>query len=287
MKKLFSALLLTILALVLVACGAGGNEKDSGTEKDKEQDKAGEVEETKLIIGASNTPHAIILEKAQPLLKEQGIDLVIEEYTDYVLPNTDLADKEIDANYFQHIPYLETFIEDHELELVNAGGIHMEPIGVYSKNYKSLDELPEDATILMSNSVADHGRVLALLEAEGLITLADGIDKTVAEVKDIVDNPKNIQFDANYEAALLPQLYNNDEGDAVLINSNYALDADLNPLEDSIAIEDADSPYVNIIAVRKGDENNKEIKALIDVLKSEEIQDFILEEWEGSVVPVK
>lgn len=285
MKKLLSAFLLLTLALVLVACGSKNEGNDTNTNSSGGDDT--EKELTKLVVGASNVPHAIILEEAQPILEEQGIELVIEEYTDYVLPNTDLADGEIDANYFQHIPYLESFITDHNLDLVNAGGIHIEPIGVYSKEYTSLEELPEGATILMSNSVADHGRVLAMLEAQGLITLAEDVDKTKAEVKDIVDNPKNIQFDANYEAALLPQLFNNDEGDAVLINSNYAIDAGLNPLEDSIAIEDSESPYVNIIAVRAGDEENKEIKVLIDVLKSKEIQDFILAEWEGSVVPVK
>lgn len=285
MKKLLSAFLLLTLALVLVACGSNNDDNDTNTNSSDGGDT--ETKTKELVIGASNTPHAVILEEAQPILKERGIDLIIEEYTDFVLPNTDLADGEIDANYFQHIPYLETFVNDHGLDLVNAGGIHIEPIGVYSKEYASLEELPEGATILMSNSVADHGRVLGMLEAQGLIILAEDIEKTKAEVKDIVDNPKNIQFDANYEAALLPQLYNNDEGDAVLINSNYAIDAGLNPLEDSIAIEDSESPYVNIIAVRSGDEENEEIKALIEVLTSKEIQDFILEEWEGSVVPVK
>ncbi|AOV06959.1 MetQ/NlpA family ABC transporter substrate-binding protein [Sporosarcina ureilytica] len=278
MKKFLSAILLAALVLTLVACGTKNDEKTSGSESDKE---------STLVVGASNTPHAIILEKAQPLLKEKGVELVIEQYTDYVLPNKDLESGDLDANYFQHIPFLESNIADHGYDFVNAGGIHIEPIGVYSKKYDSLEDLPEGATILMSNSVADHGRVLAMLEAQGLIKLAEGIDKTKAEVKDIVDNPKNIQFDANYEAALLPQLYNNDEGDAVLINSNYAIDADLNPLKDSIAIEESDSPYVNIIAVRKGDEDKEEVKALIEVLRSKEIQDFILEEWEGIVVPVK
>lgn len=281
MKKLLSAILLAALVLTLVACGT----KDEGK---KENASGGDdAKETKLVVGASNVPHAIILEKVQPLLKEQGIDLVIEQYTDYVLPNTDLDSGELDANYFQHIPHLNSQMADHGYEFEVAGEIHIEPIGVYSQKYKSLDELPEGATILISNSVADHGRVLGMLESQGLITLTEGIEKSTAEVKDIVDNPKNINFDANYEAALLPQLYNNDEGDAVLINSNYAIDAGLNPLEDSIAIEESDSPYVNVIAVRKGDEDNAEIKALIEVLKSKEIQDFILEEWEGSIVPVK
>ncbi|MDS9472753.1 MetQ/NlpA family ABC transporter substrate-binding protein [Sporosarcina pasteurii] len=276
MKKFLSAILLAALVLTLVACGTKDDKTTGSGDK-----------ETELVVGASNTPHAIILEQAQPLLKEKGINLVIEEYTEYVLPNKDLDSGDLDANYFQHIPFLESNIADHGYDFVNAGGIHIEPIGVYSKKYDSLEALPEGATILISNSVADHGRVLAMLEAQGLIKLKEGIDKTKAEVKDIVENPKNIQFDANYEAALLPQLYNNDEGDAVLINSNFAIDAGLNPLEDSIAIEESDSPYVNIIAVRAGDEDKEEIKALVEVLKSDEIQDFILEEWEGIVVPVK
>lgn len=282
MKKLLSAILLATLVLALAACGAKKEEDTNNANKENEQ---GEV--TKLVVGASNTPHAIILEKAKPLLKEKGIDLEIEPYVDYIMPNKDLESKELDANYFQHIPYLEGQIKDHGYDFVNAGGIHIEPIGVYSKKYDSLEELPEGATILISNSVADHGRVLAMLESKGLIKLADDIDKTAAEVKDIVDNPKNINFDANYEAALLPQLFNNDEGDASLINSNFAIDAGLNPLEDSIAIEESDSPYINIIATRSGDEEKAEIKALIEVLRSKEIQDFILEEWDGSIVPVE
>lgn len=268
MKKFLAGALLSVSALTLAACG-------------------GEEESSKLVVGASNVPHAEILEHAKPLLEEQGIELTIETYQDYVLPNQDLDSGELDANYFQHIPYFESQKEEFGYDFENAGGIHIEPIGLYSKKYGSIEELPEGATILMSNSVADHGRVLAMLEAQGLIKLAEGVDKTAAELTDIVENPKNLEFDANYEAALLVQLYENEEGDAVLINSNYALDAGLNPMEDSIAIEDSESPYVNIIAVKAGDEDKKEIKALVDVLHSKEIQDFIVEEWGGSVVPVK
>ncbi|WP_391116697.1 MetQ/NlpA family ABC transporter substrate-binding protein [Psychrobacillus sp. L3] len=274
MKKLLVGALLAVSLLALAACGA----KDSST---------GSKESTKLVVGASNVPHALILEQVKPILAKEGIDLQIETYQDYILPNKDLESKELDANYFQHIPYLESQIKDNGYDFVNAGGIHIEPIGVYSKKYKSLEELPEGATIIMSNSVADHGRILSLLEAKGLIKIKDGVDKTKAEVKDVVENPKNLKFDANYEAALLVQLYENGEGDAVLINSNYAIDAGLNPIKDSIALEDKESPYVNIIAVRKGDENKPAIKKLVEVLKSEEIQKFILEKWNGSVVPVK
>lgn len=271
MKKLVAGTLLSVLALA--GCGS-----DSGG--------ASEEESSTLKVGASNVPHAEILEQAKPLLEEKGIELEIETYQDYILPNQDLDSEEIDANYFQHIPYLESQIKEFGYDFENAGGIHIEPIGVYSQKYDSLDELPEGATILMSNSVADHGRILSLLEAEGLITLAEGVDKTVAEVSDIVENPKNLEFDANYEAALMVQLYESGEGDALLINSNYAIDAGLNPLEDAIALESSESPYVNVIAVRAGDEDSENVKALVDVLKSQEIQDFILEEWGGAVVPV-
>lgn len=267
MKKLLAGALLTVSALTLAACGD---------------------ESSKLVVGASNVPHAVILEEVKPILEEQGIELVVESYQDYVLPNKDLDSGDLDANYFQHIPYFESQKADFGYDFAKAGEIHIEPIGLYSKKYGSIEELPEGATILMSNSVADHGRILAMLEAKGLIKLADGIDKTKAEVKDIVENTKNLEFDANYESALMVQLYENDEGDALLINSNYAIDAGLNPLEDSIAIEESDeSPYKNIIAVNSGDEDSKEIKALVKALKSKEIQDFILSEWGGSVVPVK
>ena len=241
---------------------------------------------TKLVVGASNVPHAEILEKAKPILKEKGIDLEIVKFQDYVLPNKALADKDIDANYFQHIPYLESQKKEHGYDFVNAGGIHIEPIGIYSKKYKSLEELPDGATIIMSNSVADHGRILSLLETQGLIKLKDGIDKTKATLDDIVENPKNLKIEATDAPEMMVTYYENEEGDAVVINSNFAIDAGINPVKDSIAIEGSESPYVNVIAVRSGDENREEIKKLVEVLRSKEIQDFILEEWGGSVVPV-
>ncbi|MDV6379037.1 MetQ/NlpA family ABC transporter substrate-binding protein [Sporosarcina sp. GW1-11] len=284
MKKFLFGLFATVLVLALAACGS---KDDSNKDNGAADGDAGKDEKTTLTIGASNTPHAVILEQAKPLLAEKGFDLKIEDYTDYVLPNKDLDAGTLDANYFQHIPYLESQIADFGYDFVNAGAIHIEPIGVYSKKYDSLEELPEGATILISNSVADHGRVLAMLEAKGLIKLADGVEKVKAEVDDIVENPKNLKFDANYEAALMPQLYKNDEGDALLINSNFAIDAGLNPMEDSIALEDKESPYVNVIAVKSGNENSDAIKALVEVLLSDEIQDFIVKEWSGAVVPVK
>lgn len=280
MKKFLGFALILVLSIALAACG--------NDNKDNQDEKAADNAEgnTTLKVGASNTPHAVILEEAKPLLKEKGIDLEIVPFQDYVLPNKTLAEGELDANYFQHIPYLESQIAENGYDFVNAGGIHIEPIAIYSKKHKSLSDLPKGATLIMSSSVADHGRALSLLEENGLITLKEGIDKTKATVEDIVENKRDIKFEAKYEAALLPEIYANGEGDAVLINSNYAIDAGLNPVEDSIAIEDSKSPYVNVIAVNKKDENNEAIKTLVEVLRSKEIQDFITKEFKGAVVPV-
>lgn len=275
MKKWLSVLMIAAVALFIAACGSS----DEGSEGSDEGTKT-------LKIGASNVPHAEILNEAKPLLEEKGIELDITTFQDYIVPNQALEGGDIDANYFQHIPYLESQMAENDYDFVNAGGVHIEPIGVYSQEYDSLDDLPEGATIIMSSSVPDHGRILTMLEKEGLITLKADVDKTTATIDDIEENTKNIKFDTEYEAALLPQIYNNGEGDAVLINSNYAIDAGLNPVEDAIALEENDSPYVNVIAVRAGDEDKEEIKALLEVLHSEEIQSFIEEQYEGAVVPV-
>lgn len=282
MKKVLSFLFLSVLVLVLGACGTSSNSStDEGTNDDQQA-----TEKVTLKVGASHTPHAVILEKAKPILAEEGIELEIVPYQDYVLPNQDLNNGDLDANYFQHIPYLEQKVAEEGYDLVNAGGIHIEPMGIYSKKYQSLDELPDGATILISNSIPDHGRILSLLEANGLITLKEGIDKTKATLEDIVENPKNLKIEASDAPEMMVTYYENKEGDAVVINSNFAIDAGINPVEDSIAIEGSESPYVNVIAVRSGDENREEIKKLVEVLRTKEIQDFILEEWGGSVVPV-
>lgn len=280
MKKWLGALLALALVLALAACGTSKQKSESNG------NGGDQAKTTKLVVGASPVPHAEILEQAKPILKKKGIDLEIKTFTDYVLPNKALESKELDANYFQHIPYLNAQIKEFGYDFVNAGGIHIEPIGIYSKKYKKLSDLPDGAHLIMSNSVSDHGRLLSLLENEGLIKLKAGIDKTTADIKDVTDNPKHLKFDANYEPKLLPQIYKTGEGDAVLINSNYAIDAGLNPLKDAIAIEDKNSPYVNIIAVRKGDENKPAIKALVEALQSKEIQDFILNKYKGAVVPI-
>ncbi|MBD1380796.1 MetQ/NlpA family ABC transporter substrate-binding protein [Metabacillus arenae] len=267
MKKVLLTTVFAASAAILAACGSG-----SGEEKT-------------IKVGASPVPHAEILEEAAPLLEEKGFKLEVEEFTDYVLPNKSLEGKDIDANFFQHAPYLEGQKKEHGYEFTSVGGVHIEPIGVYSNKHKSLEELPNGAEIIMSSSVADHGRMLSMLEEKGLLTLKEGVEKTEATVDDIEENPKNLKFTADVEAALLPKALENNEGDAVLINGNYALDADLNPEKDAIALESADNnPYVNLVVVRNGDEDSEKIKALIEVLQSEEIQQFIEKEYKGSII---
>ncbi|MBW5823787.1 methionine ABC transporter substrate-binding protein [Yersinia kristensenii] len=245
----------------------------------------------KLVVGASNVPHAEILEQAKPILAKEGIDLDIKRFQDYILPNTALASRDIEANYFQHIPYLNSVLKDHAddktYDFVSAGAIHIEPIGIYSKKYKSLKDLPDNGKIIMRDAVAEEGRILSIFEKAGVITLKPGVNKVDARISDVVENPKHLKFQANVEGALLPQIYNNNEGDAVVINANYAIDAGLNPTKDPIAVESGeDNPYANIITVHKDDVNKPEIKALVNVLHSKEIQDFIREKYQGAVIPV-
>ncbi|HZK47899.1 MAG TPA: MetQ/NlpA family ABC transporter substrate-binding protein [Atopostipes sp.] len=265
--------------LLLAACG-----NDEPGEVDGEA-QGSDAEETTITIGASNVPHAEILDFVAPTLAEEGIILEIERYTDYVIPNLALSEGDIDANYFQHVPFFEEAVAENDYDFVNLGGIHIEPIAGYSQRHDSLDDLPENATVLTSNSVPDHGRVLAILQEAGLVTIEEGVDLTTASFDDIVDNPLNLQFEYEYDPALLPTLLEQDEGDLIFINSNFAVDNDLHPLEDSIAVEDLESPYANIIAVQTEDENNAAILRLVEVLRSEETQDFILETWGGSVIP--
>lgn len=268
-----------------VVLGAGFLLAACGNDQETETDAA-TSEETTLRIGASNVPHAEILEFVAPKLEEEGITLEIERYNDYVIPNVALEEGDIDANYFQHGPFFEDAIAENDYDFVNAGGIHIEPIAAYSDRHESLEDLQEGAKILVSSNAPDYGRVLAILEEADLITVADGVDLTTASFDDIAENPLDLQFEYEYDPALMPTLLENDEGDVVFINSNFAVDHDLNPLEDSLAIESSSSPYANIIAVRSEDADNPAIANLIEALRSDETQDFILETWKGSVVPV-
>ncbi len=243
-------------------------------------------DEVVIKIGASPAPHAEILEEAAKILEEEGIVLDISVINDYVTPNRLLYEEELDANFFQHIPFLDNDNETNEYDLVNLGGVHIEPIAVYSQDYESITDLPDGATILVSNNVADEGRILSFFLDEGLIEIEEGIEIQDARFEDITENPHNFDFNNSSAPELLVNLYNYNEGDVTIINSNFAIDGDLNPVEDSIAIEDGDSPYVNIIAVRAGDEEREELVRLLEVLQSEEIQTFIEETYEGAVVPV-
>jgi len=275
MKKIV-ALLSLAFVLILTACG-GGSETDSGSD-------SGET--TEITVGASSVPHAEILEEAQPLLEEEGITLNIEEYQDYVFPNDDLASGDLDANYFQHIPYLNQTIKDTGYEIESIGGIHVEPMGVYSQTIESVEEIPEGTEVILSNSIAEHGRILSLFEQQGLITLDEEVEKSAATIDDIAENPKNLSFSPDTEPAFLPEFYNSEEDALVVINTNYAIEAGLSPLEDALFIEGEESDYVNVIAVRSEDKDNEALKKLVEVLQSEEIQNFITENYDGAVVPV-
>lgn len=286
MKKYLSFLLFSALVLVLAACGTSEEPATDAPATDAGETET--AEPTKLVIGASNGLHDLILEKAKPILAEQGIELDIKPYQDYVMPNQDLESGELDANYFQHIPYFENQIADNGYNFTNAGGVHVEPIAIYSQKYKSLSELPDGATIIMSNSVTDQGRILGILEDEGLIKLKEGVERSVATLDDIAENPKNLVIDANSAPEMLVPYYEEGEGDAIAINSNFAIDAQIKPNEESIAIESTESAYTyaNIIATRAGDEKSEAITKLLEVLRSKDVQDFIISEWGGAVVPV-
>lgn len=247
--------------------------------------------QTKLTVGASYVPHAEILEQAKPILAKEGIDLVIVPFQDYILPNTALAAGEIDANYFQHTPYLNSVLEDHKndptYDFVSVGGIHIEPIGIYSKRVKSLKDLPQNGEVILRDAVAEEGRILSIFQREGVIKLKDGVTPLTARITDIVDNPKNLKFKPDVEASLLPKVYASDEADAVIINANYALDAKLDPVKDPIAVESGENnPYANLIVVRKANAEKPEIKKLVEVLQSKPIHDFIIEKYKGAVLPV-
>nr|WP_309100272.1 MetQ/NlpA family ABC transporter substrate-binding protein [Fredinandcohnia onubensis] len=280
MKKILYVLLFGLLSIALVACGGNDDAGDGGDTQEAEGNK-------KLVVGASAVPHSEVLEQAKPLLKDKGIDLEIEVFTDYILPNVALHEKELDANYFQTPGYLDLQLKDNpDFDFVSVGEIHKEPIGIYSKEYKNLNELPDGAKIIMSNSFSDHGRILPIFEREGIIKLKEGVGDQ-ARVEDIVDNPKNLDFSTLIEAKLLATSFENGEGDAVVINTNYALEGGVNIAEDGIAFEGDDVVPANLIVVNKGDEEREEIKALVEVLKSEEIQKFIEEEYAGAVTVVE
>ena len=268
MKKIIIIALVALLSVVSVFAQAAAETQSSTT---------------KIVVGATPEPHAALLSLVVDDLAAQGITLEIKEFTDYVTPNDAVEYGEIDANYFQHIPYLESFNTEHGYHLVNAGGIHVEPIALYSSKYSSLSDLPNGAVIAIPNDPTNEGRALLLLQSAGLIKLrADaGLE---AIPLDITENPKNFKF-SEIEAATLPRVLS--DVDAAIINGNYAIPAGLVATRDGLFVEGADSPYVNVIAVKEGNENNPAIKALIEALKSDEVAAFVAEKYKnGEVVLV-
>ena len=244
-----------------------------------------DAEKGTIKVAASATPHAEILEEAKPILEKEGWDLEVTVFDDYVQPNLVVESGYFDANYFQHIPYLDNFNEEQGTHLVNAGGIHYEPFGIYPGTKKTLDDLEDGDTIAVPNDTTNEARALLLLQDNGVITLKDGAGLE-ATVKDIEENPKNIQIE-ELEAAQVSRV--KDEVAFVVLNGNYSLQAGYSVSKDSIAHETSDSEaaktYVNIIAVKEGNEDNEAVKALVDVLKSDEIKDYINETYDGAVVP--
>ena len=234
-----------------------------------------------LSVAATPVPHAEILEFVKPILAEQGVELDVKVFTDYIQPNVQVDQKRMDANFFQHQPYLDEFNDGRGTTLVTVTGVHVEPFGAYSSKIKSLDELKDGAVVAIPNDPTNGGRALLLLQKAGLITLKDD-SKITATPRDIAENPKNLKF-KELEAATLPRILN--QVDVALINTNYALEAGLNPTKDAMIIEGSDSPYVNILVARPDNKDSDAMKKLSAALTSEDVKDFIDEKYKGAVVP--
>lgn len=302
-KRLLTSILVGVLTLgTLAGCGSSNkpaadtgvsdepaktNTETAGTESADAADAkdADSTEGGTITVAASATPHAEILEQAKPILAEQGWDLQITVFDDYVIPNNVVESGEFDANYFQHIPYLEQFNEEQGTHLVNAGGIHYEPFGIYPGTKNELSELTEGDVIAIPNDTTNEARALLLLQANGVITLKDGAGLT-ATINDIEENPYNVTFkelEAAQVARVVPEVA------FVVLNGNYALQAGFSVAKDAIAYETSDSEaaqtYVNVIAVKEGNENAPGIQALVNVLKSDEIKQYINDTYDGAVIP--
>ena len=277
MKRRIAALLAGALCLSMLAACGGGNDAQSA--------EGGEAEDKTITVGASPTPHAEILNAAKDVLAEAGWTLEVVEFTDYVTPNTALVEGELDANYFQHIPYLNNFNEENNADLVSAIEMHYEPFRTYPGKTATLEARADGATIAVPNDGSNETRALLLLQDAGLIKLADGIDPTSdATVLDIVDNPKNLTIQ-EIAAEQLPRSLQ--DVDMAVINGNYALQADLNAEEDSLITENPDyaKVYINTVACRSGDESGEKIAALKEALQSDTVKQFMADTYKGAVVP--
>lgn len=242
-------------------------------------------EDKTISVAASATPHAEILEQAKPLLEEKGYELEVKVFDDYIIPNEVVESGDFDANYFQHIPYLESFNEEKGTHLVDAGDIHYEPFGIYPGKKDSLDDIEEGDTIAVPNDTTNEARALLLLQDNGIIKLKDGVGLEATK-NDIEENPHNVEI-VELEAAQIPRVVQ--DMSYVVLNGNYALQADYSVAKDSLAYEKSDSEaaktYVNLIAVKEGNEDSEAVKALVEVLKSDEIKDYINETYDGAVIP--
>ena len=291
MKKLLALTLALVLCLGLAACGGGTStdtdtNADTSSDADTNGDATANGETITLTVGATPNPHAEILAQVKDDLAAEGIDLVVKEYSDYVVPNTAVEEGDLDANYFQHTPYMEEFNEKNGTHLVSVGKVHYEPMGIYPGLTKTLEELKDGATIAVPNDTTNEARALQLLAAQGLIELKEdaGLNATP---NDIASNPKNLQF-KELEAAMLPQT--SSEVDLSVINSNFAMEGGMNPATDALASEDADSEaaqtFANIVAVKEGHENDPAIQALVKALQSDKVKEYIEKTYSGAVVAV-
>ena len=275
MKKKILALALAGVLVVGALTGCGSSKSESSEKK---------TDDKKITVAASATPHAEILEEAKTLLKDKGYELEVKVFDDYVQPNNVVESGEFDANYFQHVPYLEQFNEEKGTHLVVAGKIHYQPFGIYPGTKKDLKDIAKGDKIAVPNDTTNEARALLLLQDNGIIKLKDGAG-IKATVNDIEENPNNIEI-VELEAAQVPRVVN--EVAYVVLNGNYALEANYTVKKDALAYEKSDSEaaktYVNVIAVKEGNENSEKIKALVDVLKSDSIKKFIDEKYDGAVI---
>ena len=270
------------LAVSLAALAAAGLIAGCGGEKPDASKAAGSASKTTTIkVGVSPVPHEQIVNAVKDQLAKKGINVEIVEFTDYVQPNLALNDKSLDANFFQHKPYLDEFCKSRGLKLASVGAVHLEPMSVFSNKYKSLAELPDGASIAIPNDPTNGGRALLVLQSAGLIKLKEGAPIT-ATPQDIAENPKNLEF-SELEAPQLPRAL--EDADIAIINMNFALEAKLDP-KSAIYSEGSDSPYANIVAVREGDENRPELQKIMKALTSKEVKDFIEKKYGGSVKTV-
>lgn len=280
MKKLLLTLLsLTAVASLLTAC----NQKTEETvaQASSAASNTPVVSKTTIKVAATPVPHAEILAVVKPILEKEGVDLEIVQMTDYVRPNLALDEKDVDANYMQHKPYLDDFVQKRGLKLTSIANVHVEPMGIYSKKITSLNDVGDGATVTIPNDATNGGRALLLLQKAGLLKLKDNAG-VAATVNDIVDNPKNLKITA-LEAPQLPRTLN--DATLAVINTNFAMEANLVPTKDALFIEQKDSPYANILVVRSGDENRPEIVKLKQALTSPEVKKFIEEKYKGAIIP--